>query len=129
MEARCLLTARPGRADFLPEVRAYERWLREPDVGIALDPEWAVDAGDVPGRRFGHTTGAELDQIARYLRGLAKRHDLPPRLMMYHQLASKIVRGESALRDHEGVSAVKVVDGIGSPAAKKATWRRVMKSK
>lgn len=129
MKGTLLLNIQPGRADFLPEVRAYERWLREPDVGIALDPEWAVDADQVPGRQFGHTTGAELDQVARYLSALAKRHDLPPRLMIYHQLATKIVRGESALREHDGVSMVKVVDGIGSPAAKKATWRRLMKSK
>lgn len=129
MKGTLLLNVQPGRAAFLPEVRAYERWLREPDVGIALDPEWAVDGDQVPGREFGHTTGAELDQVARYLSGLAKRHDLPPRLMIYHQLASRIVRGESALRAHDGVSMVKVVDGIGSPAAKKATWRRLMKTK
>lgn len=129
MKGTLLLNIQPGRADFLPEVRAYERWLRQPDVGIALDPEWAVDGGQVPGEEFGHTTGAELNQVAAYLSALAKQHDLPPKLMIYHQLAAKIVRGESALRAHDRVSIVKVVDGIGSAAAKKATWRRLMKTK
>ena len=36
----------------------------EPDVGVALDPEWAMDRGQRPGGVFGHTTGAELDEIA-----------------------------------------------------------------
>src|SRR6266498_2236415 len=65
--ALLLLNIQPGRADFLAEVRAYERWLREPDVGLALDPEWAVGPRQVPGRVYGRTTGAELDGVARYL--------------------------------------------------------------
>jgi hypothetical protein len=123
-----LLNIQPGRADFLPEVQAYERWLTEPDVGVALDPEWAVEPGVVPGRKFGRTTGAELDEVARYLGGLAVAHRLPAKIMIYHQVASSVVRDEELLRPHDGVSVVKVVDGIGSAAAKKATWRTLMKT-
>ena len=43
-----LLNIQPGRAAFLDEVKHWEPWLREPDVGLALDPEWAVTAGQVP---------------------------------------------------------------------------------
>ncbi|WP_116200225.1 hypothetical protein [Amycolatopsis circi] len=124
-----LLNIQPGRADFLPEVQAYERWLAEPDVGVALDPEWAVEPGDVPGRKFGRTTGAELDGVAAYLGGLARRAHLPDKVMVYHQVASSVVRDEASLRPHPGVSVVKVVDGIGSAAAKTATWKTLMKAK
>ncbi|MFK0247192.1 hypothetical protein ACIQUM_21065 [Amycolatopsis azurea] len=124
-----LLDIQPGRADFLPEVRAYEHWLREPDVGVALDPEWAVEPGVVPGRKFGRTTGAELDEVARYLGGLAQAHRLPAKIMVYHQVASKVVADEELLLAHPGVSPVKVVDGIGSAAAKKATWKTLMPTK
>ena len=62
--ALLLLNIQPGRSEFLPEAKAYERWLRLPDVGVALDPEWAMDAGQVPGRAYGHSTGAELDDVA-----------------------------------------------------------------
>ncbi|KFU80236.1 hypothetical protein SAMN04489729_7932 [Amycolatopsis lurida] len=124
-----LLDIQPGRADFLPEVRAYEHWLKEPDVGVALDPEWAVEPGVVPGRKFGRTTGAELDEVARYLGGLAQEHRLPAKVMVYHQVAAKVVRDEQLLVAHPGVSPVKVVDGIGSAAAKKATWRTLMPTK
>ncbi len=55
--ALLLLNIQPGLSEFLPEVRAYERWLREPDVGVALDPEWAVEPGQVPGRRTGRRPG------------------------------------------------------------------------
>jgi hypothetical protein len=44
-----VLDIQPGRGDFLTEVRRYERFLREPDVGLALDAEWSMRAGQVPG--------------------------------------------------------------------------------
>ncbi|UOZ10665.1 hypothetical protein [Amycolatopsis sp. WQ 127309] len=124
-----LLDIQPGRADFLPEVMAYEHWLTQPDVGVALDPEWAVEPGVVPGKKFGRTTGAELDEVARYLGGLAGTHGLPAKVMVYHQVAASVVRDEELLLQHPGVSAVKVVDGIGSAAAKKATWKTLMTTK
>ncbi|WP_410671469.1 hypothetical protein [Amycolatopsis sp. cmx-4-68] len=124
-----LLNIQPGRADFLPEVQAYERWLTEPDVGVALDPEWAVEPGVVPGKKFGRTTGAELDGVAQYLGRLAETRRLPAKVMVYHQVAASIVRDEAELRPHPGVSVVKVVDGIGSATDKKATWKTLMKTK
>jgi hypothetical protein len=59
-----LLNIQPGRAAFLDEVKHWEPWLREPDVGLALDPEWAVKAGQVPGTVFGRTTGRGRDPRA-----------------------------------------------------------------
>ncbi len=118
-----LLGIQPGRADFPTEVRAYEKWLAEPDVGVALDPEWAVEPGVVPGEKFGRTTGTELGDVARYLGELVARHRLPDKVMAYHQVAASVIRTEQDLTLPRGVSAIKVVDGIGSAAAKRATWR------
>jgi len=124
--ALLLLNVQPGRARFLDELRALERWLAEPDVGVALDPEWAVRSGQVPGRVFGHTTGAELDGVAAYLAGLVGAHDLPEKVLVVHQLRADIVTGFAALRPRAGVAVVQSVDGIGPPAAKVGTWTRVV---
>lgn len=124
--ATLLLNIQPGHAAFLPEVRAYEHWLAEPDVGVALDPEWAVDDGVVPGTEYGHVTGADLDEVAGYLAELARRHGTPPTLMVYHQVATSVVRDEADLLPHEGVTPIKVVDGIGHPDDKRATWAAVV---
>jgi hypothetical protein len=123
-----LLNLQPGRSEFITEAKAFERWLREPDVGVALDPEWAMDRGQRPGGVYGHTTGAELDEVARYLAGLVKEHDLPEKVMVYHQVARSVVRRESGLKDHDGVAVIKSVDGLGHPGPKKNTYRVVNKS-
>ncbi|PID97014.1 MAG: hypothetical protein CSA84_01225 [Actinomycetales bacterium] len=121
-----LLNIQPGRAAFLDEVKAWERWLREPDVGLALDPEWAVKAGQIPGRVYGSTTGAELDEIAAWVSDLVATHQLPEKVLLYHQLHTSIVRNPEQLRPHPGVTLIVSVDGIGSPGAKTATWNRVV---
>lgn len=120
-----LLNIQPGRSEFLTEAKAYERWLREPDVGVALDPEWAMDPGQRPGRAYGHSSGAELDKTAAYLAGLVERHNLPEKVMVYHQVAASVVRKESGLKDHAGVAIVKSVDGLGPPGPKVNTYRVV----
>jgi hypothetical protein len=127
-KALLLLNIQPGRSEFLPEAKAYERWLREPDVGVALDPEWAMDPGQRPGRAYGHTTGAELNQTAAYLAGLVEKHDLPEKVMVYHQVAASVVRKESGLKAHPGVVQIKSVDGLGPPGPKVNTYRVVNKS-
>ena len=124
-KALLLLNIQPGRSEFLPEAKSYERWLREPDVGVALDPEWAMDAGQRPGGAYGHTTGAELNQTAAYLSRLVEKHDLPEKVMVYHQVAASVVRKESGLKDHPGVAQIKSVDGLGPPGPKVNTYRVV----
>jgi hypothetical protein len=121
-----LLNIQPGRADFLPEVRSFERWLREPDVGIAMDPEWAVHGGQVPGHVFGWTTGAVVDSVSAYLDGLVTAGGLPQKALIVHQLNPGIVRGFEKVRARPGVALVKSVDGIGSPGAKITTWKRLV---
>ncbi|MEU2350193.1 hypothetical protein [Modestobacter sp. NPDC049651] len=124
--ALLLINIQPGTGDFLPAVQYYEKWLEQPDVGIALDPEWAVEPGQVPGNVFGHATGAEIDAVAAYLDGLVTEHRLPQKVLVYHQLKVQIVTGEDALVDRPGVALVKVVDGIGAEADKIGTYQRVV---
>ncbi|MDQ2795548.1 MAG: hypothetical protein M3Y06_00020 [Actinomycetota bacterium] len=124
--AYLLLNIQPGRADFLGEVQAYESWLREPDVGVALDPEWAVGPGQVPGKVFGHVEAATLNAVGAYVSSIVAAHQLPEKVVLYHQLAPSIVGNEQQLQQHPGVVWVKSVDGIGSPGAKTATWNRLV---
>jgi hypothetical protein len=123
-----LLDIQPGRSDFLTEVKYYEKWLKEPDVGVALDPEWAMGPGQVPMRVFGHTTGKEIDAVARYLSGLVKSGDLPEKVLVFHQLAPSVVRSEKDIRPHQGVVIIKSVDGIGNRAMKVDTYRRLTRA-
>ncbi|MFK4088418.1 hypothetical protein ACI2LF_30165 [Kribbella sp. NPDC020789] len=121
-----VLGVQPGQSKPLTEIQRLEPWLKQPDVGLALDPEWEVGPGQVPGRVFGRTSGAELNSIAAYLSAIVTKHDLPEKLFVFHQLSKPIVRDQAALRTHPGVATVKSVDGIGARTDKLATYNRLL---
>src|SRR5690606_3589141 len=116
-----LLNIQPGRADFIDEVKHYEKWLVEPDAAVAHDPECAVSEGQIPGRVNGRTTGAELSEVAEYLSGLVTEHELPEKVMVYHQVHPGVVRDELEMEQFPGVVVIKSVDGIGAPSDKVKT--------
>ncbi|MEW9520340.1 hypothetical protein [Streptomyces tubercidicus] len=125
-KALLLLNIQPGRASVLDEVKALRDWLVHPDVGVALDPEWEMRSGEVPGDTYGHTDGHELTKVARYLSGLVEKHDLPQKPLVFHQVATSVVGEQSALRPQPGVALIKSADGIGSPGLKRGTWRELV---
>lgn len=124
-KALFLLNIQPGNADFVEEVAHYDDLLAEPDVGLALDPEWAVKKGQRPGRVFGSVTGAKLNECADHVAGIVAEHDLPEKVMLFHQLHKSVVTDEAALLPHPGVVFIKSVDGIGSPADKSALYTKL----
>jgi hypothetical protein len=112
-----LLDIQPGRSDFFSETAWLERWLREPDVGLALDPEWRVTAPQVPGRVIGHVAAREVNATSAWLAQLVARHDLPQKLFVVHQFTDAMV-DDTRLRRRAGLAMVLNADGFGTPSVK-----------
>lgn len=128
-EARALLllNIQPGHSDFMTEVKHFERFLREPDVGVALDPEWAMThESQVPGTRFGRTSGEVIDEVARYLSGIVEEHDLPEKALVFHQVNTRVLVDEDKIVPRPGVAIVKSVDGLGARANKTKTYNALV---
>jgi hypothetical protein len=62
--ALLILDLQPGRSEFLTEARVYESFLRDPDVSLALDPEWQLAPGQTPGQQIGSTDAATINQVS-----------------------------------------------------------------
>jgi hypothetical protein len=125
IKALLILDIQPGHADFLPEVRRLEPYLREPDVGVALDPEWNVARDEVPGQVFGHVDAGTVNKVGSYLSGLVGEHDLPDKLLVVHQFTPRMVRHKTALAPNPGIDLVLDADGFGAPADKRQVYRRL----
>ncbi|MDO5627902.1 MAG: hypothetical protein Q4G43_06210, partial [Mobilicoccus sp.] len=121
-----LLAIQPGRSDFLTEVKAYEKFLKEPDVGIAMDPEWRMGPNEEPMRTFGSTDASELNAVGEYLEDLVAENNLPDKVMLYHMIRTNWVRHHEELKPRKNVAMILSVDGIGSREMKEATWRTLM---
>ncbi|MGW8380460.1 hypothetical protein [Streptomyces sp. ODS28] len=122
-----LLNIQPGRATMLDEVKALHDWLVHPDVGVALDPEWDMGPGEVPGNTYGSTSGSELNEVSRYLSKVVEENDLPEKPFVFHQVAVSVVPDQDKLRPTPGVAMIKSADGIGTPGMKRGTWRHLVK--
>lgn len=122
-----LLNIQPGRADFIDEVKHLEKWLKEPDVGLALDPEWAVDPGQIPGKVFGNTNADEINEVSKFVSDIVQDNTLPEKVIVFHQLHANIVKNQDQVQEYPGIVTIKSVDGIGSPGQKVATYNRLVK--
>jgi hypothetical protein len=121
-KALLLLNIQPGQSDFVTEVKVFEKYLREPDVGVALDPEWAMRPKQLPGRSFGQTDGATITAVADYLSGLVADGKLPEKALVFHQVNNWVLKDEPGLRPAPGVVFIKSVDGLGAVASKIKTY-------
>lgn len=86
-----LLDFQPGTSDFLSQLEQYQQFLEQPDVGVALDPEWRMAPGQVPGQVVGQTSADEINQVAGYLAGMVDRFNLPQKLLVVHQFDQDMV--------------------------------------
>jgi len=123
-----ILNIQPGHSDFLTEVKAYEKYLRMPDVGVALDPEWAMKGKQKPGAVYGQTTGAVINDVAAYLSGIVQEGDLPEKALIFHQVNDHVLKEESVIVAHPGVALIKGVDGLGPKGPKIKTYNYLVKN-
>ena len=112
-----LLDVQPGRSDFFTETTRLERWLREPDVGLALDPEWRVTAPEIPGDVIGRVDARELNATSAWLAQLVADHDLPQKLFVVHQFTDDMV-DHTRLHPRAELAMVLNADGFGSAPVK-----------
>jgi hypothetical protein len=113
IKALLILDIQPGRAGFVSETRRLARWLREPDVGLALDPEWHVQEGQVPGQVIGSVDASVVDDVSRELAAIVRERRLPEKLLLVHQFTEGMIRNKARLQRHDGVALTINVDGFG----------------
>jgi hypothetical protein len=119
LEGILILDVQPGQSTFVEEVKLLEPWLSEPDVGLALDPEWNVPSGVVPGKQIGSTNAATINQVSYYLARLRRLKDLPQKVLIVHQFTEGMIKDRDKVLDRPGVAIVHNVDGFGTADQKK----------
>jgi hypothetical protein len=121
IKALLILDIQPGHADFMSLTKHFGRFLREPDVALALDPEWHTP-GAVPGTVIGSTDAATVNRVSAYLEGIVKKYKLPDKMLLIHQFTESMIQNKAQLRHRHGVPLVLNVDGFGNQAVKIAKY-------
>jgi hypothetical protein len=117
-----ILDIQPGRSDFLTEVRRYDRFLRDPIVHVALDPEWRMGPDQVPGQVVGQVDATEVNAVARHLASIVAAEGLPDKLLVVHQFQDRMLTNRPLLVQPPGVVVAIHMDGFGTQEQKLATY-------
>ncbi|HEY0952916.1 hypothetical protein [Nocardioides sp.] len=123
--ALLLLDLQPGRSDFLEVARRWAWALRDPWVGLALDPEWRMGPRQVPARTIGQVHAAEVNRTSAWLARLTREAGLPEKLFVLHQFRADMVLGIGDVHRRPGLAMVQHVDGFGTRHQKRATYAAV----
>ncbi|RKQ92296.1 hypothetical protein C8N24_2139 [Solirubrobacter pauli] len=121
-KAILILDIQPGRSDFFTETKRLRKWLKEPDVSLALDPEWRMGPNEVPGQVIGSVTAREINATTSWLNDLTQRYKLPQKLVLIHQFTDDMVP-EQDIKERSELSIILNVDGFGTQSLKIAKYK------
>jgi hypothetical protein len=127
INALLVLDIQPGRGQFGPEITRLRRWLVEPDVGLALDPEWHVGPDQLPGKVIGSMDADGVNAAAAYLSKIVRAGDLPEKLLLVHRFTDGMITRDERLHAVPGVATVVNVDGFGSQVVKVAKYHNFVR--
>ena len=112
-----ILDIQPGHASISYEVNRLKEFFYLPHVHLALDPEFIMGEGEVPGREIGQIYGDQINEVQEILNEIALETGLN-KVLIIHQFDPPMVRNKEDIIDYPYVELVFDADGFGSPRAK-----------
>jgi hypothetical protein len=122
-----ILDFQPGRGEFLPQVKRFARFLRDPAVGVGLDPEWKLGPTEFPNQVIGHSSAASINAVSTYLSALVHRDRLPQKLFVVHEFRLSELPDRQNIAFAPGLATVLQMDGFGPVSAKLDAYRAVVR--
>jgi hypothetical protein len=107
-----------GRNTVPAEIEKVRSLLERPHVHLALDPEFAIAEGQVPGTHIGELTAEQIREAQDILAAMVNDLGLPPKILIIHQFREDMILGKERLGPVAGVQLVIESDGFGAPGLK-----------
>lgn len=117
-----ILDIQPGRANLLTEVERLRSYLREPNIHLAIDPEYYMDADQTPGSHIGDIDGEEINAVQEILDQIALEIGVN-KMLLVHQFARGMIKEKEEILDYPHVDLVIDTDGYGIPDTKLHDYR------
>ncbi|MGN6758527.1 MAG: hypothetical protein ACTHMJ_19295 [Thermomicrobiales bacterium] len=118
-----LLDVQMGYDTVAHEVQALLPYLRRPYVHLAIDPEFHVKPGQVPGEEFGSVSAADINGAAATLADLVVRYNIPDKVLVIHQFRDDMLPDKQNIKPIPHIQMVIVMDGWGTPDAKLTNYK------
>ncbi|HEV7662462.1 MAG TPA: hypothetical protein VGQ62_02910 [Chloroflexota bacterium] len=117
-----ILDVQIGRSTVAEEVNVLLPYLRRPYVHLALDPEFAMLPGKVPGQVVGTMDASAINGAIQTLADVVRQENLPPKLLVVHRFTESMVTNAAEIRPDPNVQVIVTMDGFGGPELKLAQY-------
>lgn len=125
-DLQLILDLQIGRSTVAAEIQKVERFLLNPRVHVAIDPEYAVGPNGYPILTPGVISGHDINGAQLYLQELTEKYNLPPKMLVVHQfMDGTIIQGE-VTANLPNVDVVLNMDAFGDYPEKVKKYRRYM---
>jgi hypothetical protein len=112
-----------GHSTVEAELAPLIPFLARPYVHLALDPEFAMTQGGVPGRRVGTLDAKHVNYAGGVLARLVDSLNLPPKVLIVHRFKQRMLTNYAGIRLDPRVQIVIQMDGFGTPKHKQDGYR------
>jgi len=117
-----ILDVQIGHSTVQDEIESVREWLELPFVHLALDPEFAMPKGVIPGSDIGSIDASDVAYAQDALGQIVDRFGLPPKMLIVHRFTESMLTNEEELEAVPGVQLVIDFDGFGDPAIKESLY-------
>ena len=123
--AGCLLIldVQVGWSSVPVELPYLQPWLNEPDVHLALDPEWDMPPGVKPGSKVGSMTAAHIQFGIDLLTKTVADRNIGPKLLIVHRFRDFMVSNPETIVPNPSVRLLVNMDGFGPPETKLNSYK------
>lgn len=126
-DMQLFLDVQMGLKEPHEDYEGLERWMRYPHVHLAIDPEFHILPGEVPGEELGSIDAADVTRAQEWLVGLSDKYGLPRKMLIIHQFNVYSVQNKENIAPVDGVDLIMNEDGHGTPEMKLETYRVIIK--
>lgn len=123
IDALTFIDVQVGLSTIQKELPEFEQYLAMPDVHFGMDPEFSMKTGAKPGTVIGTYDAADINYVTKYLADIVKKYNLPPKILVVHRFTNAMVTNYKNIELRPEVQIVMDMDGWGSPAKKKDTYK------
>jgi hypothetical protein len=122
INALVFLDVQVGFSNVQTEVPLLEKYLKMPNVHLALDPEFSMKGKYPPGKVVGTLDATDINFASNYLANLVRENNLTPKILIIHRYTEAMVTNYKQIKTMPEVQIVMNMDGWGVAAKKVGTY-------
>lgn len=124
INAIVFLDIQVGQSTIQEELPLLKKYLEMPKVHLAMDPEFSMKDGRLPGVYVGNYDATEINYATDYLAKIVKDNNLTPKILVVHRYTQNMVTNYKNIKTVPEVQIVMNMDGWGAKDKKLASYTK-----